>query len=125
MNSIALQVIHLVIDPLYYDEQFLGLIKEKCVNVKRLTLDANLLELTGKLYKKNALNDGSRSKNTNGEEMCRKLVNFIAGFNQIEELYFGPMLHWVEKIYESRKRGFGHRFNEKARFYQPQTSDLW
>lgn len=115
LKSIASNVVHIAIDPLFYDENFLKLAKEICVNIKRLTIDANLLELTEHLYK-------NKSNAKDGESMCRNLATFIAGFETIEELYFGPMLHLIEGIYEKRKWGLGSRSNAKVKFFMPRFS---
>lgn len=122
LNSIASKVVHIVVDPLFYDEEFLNLVKASCVNVKRLTIDANLLELSERMYNKKALNESCKSTNTSGEVTCRKLVSFIAEFNGIEELYFGPMLHLIEKIYDVKKWGIESRFSENAKFFLPKFS---
>lgn len=68
---------------------------------------------------------------TNGEAMFRKLVTFIAGFDGIEELYFGPMLHLTELLYEetfkhsqcyeAKKYGY-ESLCAKTQFYRPKFS---
>lgn len=87
-----------------------------CKCALRLTIDANLLEFSAKLYKKYALEDGVKNKTINAEEMCQKAVK-IAGFDQIEELYFGPKMNWIECIYEARKWGFSSRYGENTDSY--------
>lgn len=116
LNTIASEVIHVVIDPLDNSPTFLEMVKQRCVNAKRLTLDANLLGLTKKVYKKNNLKSG---KNPNPEALLLKALTFISHFDQIEEQYLGPELNFIEEIYEDEKWGFSRRFNENAKFYRP------
>ncbi|XP_037041670.1 uncharacterized protein LOC119078284 [Bradysia coprophila] len=94
LKTIALLVVHIVIDPLFYDEEFLKLVRTMCGNIKRLTIDANLLEQAECTYKQKMVDV------TNPEAMFLTLETFIAGLDGIEELYFGPMLHLTEEFYE-------------------------
>ncbi|XP_037032688.1 uncharacterized protein LOC119071754 [Bradysia coprophila] len=111
LKSIASNVIHIAIDPLLYDGQFLKRVKDMCVNVKQLTIDGNLLELEKRAYH-------TKADKPRGEVMCRNLVTFIGGFDKIEELFFGPRLNLAEKIYSKNKWGWGNRFGAKSGFYK-------
>lgn len=115
-NSIASQVIHIAIDPLDYNEQFLRLAKKKCANAKRLTIDANFLELVNAEYKERML----RGDNT--KILCQKALAFIKDFDQIEELYVGPKVKLIEAVYSAKGWMFERRSNNNANFYNPYFS---
>lgn len=117
-NSIASQVIHIAIDPLDYSEQFLKLVKKKCVNAKRLTVDANFLELANEEYKKKMLHGGINA----AKMLCRKALVFMKEFDQIEELYFGHNLKLIEAIYGANGWMFERRSNQNAKFYNARFS---
>lgn len=114
LKSIASKVVHIVVDPLLHDRPFLNGVKDVCVNAKQLTMDANLMELEQRAYRKKV--DKPKS-----EILCRNLVAFVAGFDKIEELYFGPMLSLIEEIYAQNKWGLENR-RSGAKFYDPKFS---
>lgn len=118
LNSIASQVIHIAIDPLDYSEPFLKLVKKKCVNAKRLTLDANFSELENEEYKKRMLRGDVNAAKT----LCHKALVFMKEFDQIEELYFGPNLKLIEAIYYANGWMFEKRSNQHAKFFKAHFS---
>lgn len=118
-NSIASQVIHIAIDPFDYNEQFLRLAKKKCVNAKRLTIDANFLGLMNEDYKGRML----RGDVVNSTKiLCQKALAFIKDFDQIEELYVGPKVSLIEAVYSAKEWMFEKRSNKNANFYNPHFS---
>lgn len=117
-DSIASRVIHIVIDPLDCNMGVLELVKKKCVNIKRLTIDANLKDNSDDTYTKRIL-----LTKKNVKELCQKALAFISSFDQVEEFYLGPKVNLISDIYITEKWAFSRRLHVNAKgYYQPTFS---
>lgn len=122
LDIIASDVVHIFIDPLDYDLSFLNQVKQKCMNAKRLTIDGNLEGINENVYKRNVHIASEKIKRANGGLLFESALTFVRSYNQIEELFFGSDMELIDKIYTTKKWGFGRRIKSNGKFVSPTFS---